>query len=216
MSLIRTLTAKPWLEQTPEDLPALGRLPMPTARVGLVVFLAVVATLFALLVSAYVMRMSFGDWRPLPALPVLWLNTLVLALGSVALHLSVLGARRGKWTTTRLRFLFGGLCALAFLAGQLVAWRQLDTLGYFVAENPANTFFYLMTALHGLHILGGLVAWERTAVKLWSRSGAAGLQLSVELCATYWHFLLVVWLVLFGVLLADTQGLFVPHMHHGF
>lgn len=217
MSLIRTLTEKPWTATTAPDLPALGRLPMPTARVGLVVFLAVVSVLFSLLVSAYFMRMSLGDWRPLPEPPLLWLNTLALALGSVALHRAVVGIRRGQVAAARLRFRAGGVCALAFLAGQLVAWRQLDALGYYVASNPANTFFYLLTALHGLHILGGLVAWARTAVRLWNRPDDAGLRLSVELCATYWHVLLLVWLALFGVLLADNTGLLDPPlMHHGF
>lgn len=214
MSLLRTLTEKPWMEKTLEDVPALGRLPMPTARVGLVVFLAVASTLFTLLVGAYVMRMALGDWRSLPEPPLLWLNTLVLVLGSVALHQSVAGVRRGRLAAARTGFLAGGVCAVAFLAGQLVAWRQLDALGYYVATNPANTFFYLMTALHGLHLLGGLVAWERTAVRLWVPD-AARVRLSVELCATYWHFLLVVWLALFGVLLADNGGpVALPFLHH--
>ncbi|HYG87476.1 MAG TPA: cytochrome c oxidase subunit 3 [Azospirillum sp.] len=215
MSLLRALTEKSWMDKTIEDVPALGRLPMPTARVGLVVFLAVVSVLFSLLVASYAMRMAVGDWRPLPEPPVLWLNTLALMLGSLALHRSVAAARRGQLAVARARFLAGGICTVVFLAGQLVAWRQLDSLGYYVATNPADTFFYLLTALHGLHLLGGLVAWERTAVRLWRVPDTARVRLSIELCATYWHVLLVVWLVLFGVLLADNGGpIALPFMHH--
>ena len=94
-----------------------------------------------------------------------------------------------------------GSFAFVFLAGQLLAWQQLVDLGYFAATNPANGFFYLVTAVHGLHLLGGLVAWGRTAEKVWSGFAPAKVRLSVELCAVYWHFLLVVWLVLFALLL---------------
>ena len=65
--------------------------------------------------------------------------------------------------------LAAGLFAFAFLAGQLMVWRQLAAAGYFLTANPANAFFYLITALHGLHLLGGLVAWGRAT----PRCGAA-------------------------------------------
>ena len=96
--------------------------------------------------------------------------------------------------------IFGGLFALAFLAGQLLAWRQLDAAGYFLAANPANAFFYLLTGVHGLHLLGGLVALGMTAAKAWRGFEVDQVRLSVRLCAIYWHFLLAVWLVLFGLL----------------
>ena len=63
--------------------------------------------------------------------------------------------------------LAGGASAVVFLVGQLLAWRQLVEAGYFVAGNPANAFFYLITGVHGLHVLGGLAALSRTAVKAW-------------------------------------------------
>jgi cytochrome c oxidase subunit 3 len=108
-------------------------------------------------------------------------------------------AHRGRLDDVRVALLAGGVLAWAFLAGQLWAWQQLGALGYFVATNPANSFFYLITALHGLHLLGGLVAWAKTTVKVW-RGFDVGL--SVQLCAVYWHFLLVVWLVLLGLMLS--------------
>jgi cytochrome c oxidase subunit 3 len=82
-----------------------------------------------------------------------------------------------------------------------MAWRQLDAAGYFVASNPANSFFYLLTAIHGLHVLGGLVALARATGKVWRTADPGRVRLSVELCAVYWHFLLVVWLALFALLL---------------
>jgi cytochrome c oxidase subunit 3 len=85
--------------------------------------------------------------------------------------------------------------------GQLLVWRQLGSLGYFVDTNPSNSFFYLITALHGLHLLGGLVAWFRASLRLWRGAEVAKIRMSVDLCAVYWHFLLLVWLVMFGLLL---------------
>jgi hypothetical protein len=80
--------------------------------------------------------------------------------------------------------LCAGVSAVVFLIGQLLAWRQLIAAGYVVAGNPANSFFYLVTAIHGLHLLGGLVALGRTIVKLWRGADLPKLRLSVELCTT--------------------------------
>ncbi|TIO33699.1 MAG: cytochrome-c oxidase, partial [Mesorhizobium sp.] len=93
-----------------------------------------------------------------------------------------------------------GLTALAFLIGQLIAWRQLTDDGYLLDSNPANSFFYLITAMHGLHILGGLVGLGRTSIGAWTGARPQRLRLGIELCAMYWHFLLFVWLGIFAVL----------------
>ena len=95
----------------------------------------------------------------------------------------------------------GGGFALAFLFGQLVAWQQLLGLGYFASTNPANAFFYLLTALHALRLLGGLVAWARTWAKIRRGVALERVRLSVELCAVYWHFLALIWLVMFALMI---------------
>jgi cytochrome c oxidase subunit III len=217
MSLISALTAKSWMQQSFEDLPAPGRLTIPTARLGLFFFLAVVTVLFSLLAVAWSMRMMSEDWRPLPEPPILWLNTLLLVLSSTALHRSWTAARRNNLTQTRAGLTAAAVLAVSFLAGQFVAWWQMSGLGYFLATNPANTFFYLLTALHALHIAGGMVALARTGAKLRDRIPLPTLRFSLELCTLYWHFLLMVWLGLFALMLSDNdhawmhQGL--HHMH---
>jgi cytochrome c oxidase subunit 3 len=174
---------------------------MPTGRVALGIFLAVVGALFALFASAYFMRMEFVDWRPMPIPPIVWLNTAMLVLASVALQCALAADRQGDTATMRLSLVTGTVATLAFLAGQLVAWRDLTASGYLVTGNPANSFFYLLTGLHGLHILGGLVALARTAPAAWGEGRPEKLRLRLELCVTYWHFLLLVWL---GLLLLFT------------
>jgi cytochrome c oxidase subunit 3 len=200
------LTAKPWLEEDPvADFPGTGAMTMPAAKIGLGVFLAVAGSLFALFISAYSMRMNMADWRALPVPALLWVNTGVLVLSSFALQWAYMAARRNQMDAAVFDLLVGAASAVTFLVGQLLAWRQLSDAGYFLASNPANSFFYLITAVHGLHVMGGLVAIGRTIAKVWRGTEMKQLRLSVELCATYWHFLLLVWLVLLGLLTGWTD-----------
>jgi cytochrome c oxidase subunit 3 len=202
MSLLDQLLEKPW-DPAPSTVVGLhdGRtFRLSGAKLGLRVFLAVITVLFSLFVVAYADRMTLSDWRPLPEPWLMWPNTAVLIASSMALHWAWVSARRRQIDGVRFGLRAGGVLAFVFLAGQLVVWQQLRTSGYFAAANPANAFFYLITALHGVHLLGGLVAWGRTIAKVRRGHAAAQVRSSVELCAVYWHFLLVVWLVLFALL----------------
>ena len=194
------LASKPWLEQgavgTLQELPPV---PPAAAKVGLGVLLAVIGSFFALFISAYAMRMQLPDWRTLPLPPILWLNTAMLVASSLALHGARAATHRGEAAELKLSLLAASVSSLAFLAGQLVAWRQLTGEGYPLTANPANDFFYVLTGAHGLHLLGGLAALALITAKAWRRRMTEKQRLSVELCATYWHFLLVVWLVLLSI-----------------
>ncbi len=202
MSIFRTLTEKPWLAEGPGyELRAGREFLLPRAVLGLRVFLTVVGVLFTLLVVAYADRMSLADWHPMPEPWLLWPNTALLILSSIAFQWACVAANRGQIEGVRSGLLAAGVLAFGFLAGQILAWQHLVASGYFAATNPANAFFYLLTALHGLHLSGGLVAWARTSAKVRRGFEAAEVRLSVELCAVYWHFLLMIWLVVFGLLL---------------
>lgn len=202
MSIFRALMEKPWVvEGVAEDVHGFDLESLPKPKLGLRLFLAVASVVFTLMVVTYADRMLVPDWRVLPEPMVLWLNTALLILSSIALQRASNAANRGQIDSLRSSLFIAGVLAFAFLAGQLMAWQQLIDLGYFASTNPANAFFYLMTAFHGLHLLGGLVAWARTSAKLRRGVALEKLRLSVELCAVYWHFLLVIWLVLFGLLL---------------
>lgn len=183
-----------------------------TARVGLRLFLVVVSSLFLLFLVAFIARSQMLDWQPLtePLAPLanpwpLWLNSALLVGASIALQGARVAARRGLPGATLSGFALGGVLALAFLLGQLWVWQRFAAWGYGVAGNPANSFFYLLTGLHGLHLLGGLVAWGRTLARFLRRLPLARLAASVELCALYWHYLLGLWLVLFAVLTSTPE-----------
>lgn len=201
------LAAKPWLEEgAAGEFPGGGAMSLPAAKIGLGVFLAVVGSLFALFISAYGMRMASADWRPLPVPKLLWFNTGVLVLSSISLQWAQISARRQNSDNVLVGLLAGEIAAVVFLIGQLLAWRQLVAAGYFLTANPANAFFYLITAIHGLHLLGGLLVLNRATMKAWAGVAAPQLRLSTELCAMYWHFLLLVWLVLLGLLTGWTDN----------
>jgi cytochrome c oxidase subunit III len=204
--LARRLTAKPWeTPGSPEDLEAGSAVSLPPAKIGLWILLAVITSLFGLFISAYWMRMehAHGDWTPLAVPRLLWLNTALLILSSAGMQWARGAARRAQADRVRVALIAAGVLALAFLAGQLVAWRQLSASGYFMANSPAIAFFYLLTGVHGLHLLGGLFVWGKTVVRM-AQAGVELLDvaLSVELCTVYWHYLLLVWLVLFALLLS--------------
>ncbi len=197
------IKSKPWLEQgVIEDVDSERVGSIPPAKLGLWLFLAVVTSVFALFVSAYSIRMELTDWQPLPDPTFLWLNTGILILSSITFQRARTAARNDSIDGIKSSLILAGLFTFAFLIGQLWVWQQLNASGYFMASNPANAFFYLLTALHGLHLLGGLWVWGRTTTRVWEGTKVSEVRLSVELCTVYWHFLLLVWLALFGLLLS--------------
>jgi len=201
----RQLTAKPWERQQSESDNEFGgaTLAVAPARVGLWMFLAVVTSFFGLLISAYGMRMELADWRPLSVPDLLWVNTAMLVLSSAAFQWTKRVARRGDADSVKSGLIASGVFAFAFLAGQLLAWRHLNASEQFLASSIAIAFFYLLTGIHGLHLLGGLVVWGKTTTRIWRGDSRLGeVRSSIELCTVYWHYLLVVWLVLFALLLS--------------
>ncbi len=204
MNFFQEIAKRPWTaEQVAvdnlDDGTAYG---LPSAKVGLRLFLVVVTVVFTLMIVLYTERMMFPDWRSFPSPWLLWLNTSMLILSSVTLEWARIQAARERTERAKLGLIAGGVYAVAFLVGQLLAWQYLVATGFYASENPAVAFFYLITALHGIHLLGGVAALGRTIVKVWNGAfDNARLLSNIELCATYWHFLLVLWLVVFALLL---------------
>jgi cytochrome c oxidase subunit III len=208
--LARKFSAKSWDATTPisaADAHSIERI--PASKMGLKVFMCVMTSLFGLFISAYYMRMghghgadaALGDWNAIAESPLLWLNSVLLIGSSIAMQGSHGAVASGSVSRTRSSLLIAGILTLAFLVGQLLVWRILRTSEIFSPQNPAVAFFYLLTGVHGLHLLGGLYVWGRTYLRL-RESELIDVRLSIELCSVYWHYLLIVWIVLFGLLLA--------------
>jgi cytochrome c oxidase subunit 3 len=194
------LTAKPWENrEQPGDI---GVLKTSPARIGLWVFMAVATSLFSLFLSAYSMRMHHSvGWCHLTIPNILWVNTLVLLAASVALQVSSNAASQGRRERARTALVAAGALSIGFLAGQVLGWRAVGPSLYFVQGSPAIAFFYVLTIVHGLHLLGGLGVLGRAALRFAGGAELIDLRQSLSLCATYWHFLLLVWLAVFAVLL---------------
>ena len=166
-----------------------------TARVGLWAFLATVTMLFVGFTSSVLLRRASPDWQPLPVPSLLYASSAALVLSSVALGI----ARRrllGWDLAGSQSWLFAsGLLGLAFVAAQLGAWRQLAAQGVFLASNPSSSFFYVLTGIHIVHLLGGLGWWSVVALKLRRLAFAPGDD-GLGLFATYWHYLGALWIYL--------------------
>ena len=168
--------------------------------VALATFLAVATSFFALIVSAYSLRMELGDWVPLTEPQLLWTNTVILVLASITFQWTRGAARTANSARMKAGLIVTGLLTTAFLVGQFIAWQQLVAAGHGVTNNPADAFFYLLTGVHAIHILGGMYVWFRATLRAFA--GSESVEESIQLCTVYWHFLLVVWLVLFGLMLS--------------
>ena len=197
----QSVGVRPWVASGPSDAVLHPEdQTRQSLRLALVVLIPVIASLFGLFLSAYLMRMTYADWRPMPEPTLLWGTTGILVLCSVVLQGAYFAARSGREAALKAMLVAGGALSFAFVAGQYVVWQQLHAQGYYLDANPASAFFFVLTGLHALHVLGGLIAWGRTTMRAWGGGDPVGVRLGTELCAVYWHFLLAVWVVLFALL----------------
>jgi cytochrome c oxidase subunit 3 len=183
-----------------EPMQAVDDRPSAPSRTGIWVGLAAITMSFAAFTSALVVRQSTGaDWRHLRVPPVVFFNTVVLLASSVTLEL----ARRRVADFFRSRsgqrsvplFWLGStlLLGLVFVGGQYAAWLQLRAEGLYLATNPNSSFFYVLTAVHALHVLGGLAGLTRVVLKL-SQPAVALRRSTLDATSYYWHFMGVLWL----------------------
>jgi cytochrome c oxidase subunit 3 len=175
------------------------------SRLGTWVLLAAVVMLFTSLTSAYIVRVgATNDWQPLPMPRVLFVSTLLILFSSLTIEI----ARRRLKAHSRdayVRWLvITGCLGFAFLTTQLLAWRQLVRQGLYVATNSRSSFFYLLTATHGVHLLGGLLAITyvigRSRVMANDQLAGARRQAVTDAAAIYWHFMDALWIYLFLLL----------------
>jgi cytochrome c oxidase subunit III len=204
MNPFRLLTEKPW-ERTPQTAEGITvetsqASLTPPQKVALRVFLGVVGVLFSLFFIAYFIRMGLQDWRPMPEPQQLWFNTLLLFLGSITLQWTSHVARRDETGRMKIGLVLGALFTFGFVFGQVAVWQRMTAEGYDLYNNPANSFFYVLTGVHALHVLGGLWVWTRASVRVLAGATPEKVRLSIELCAVYWHFLLLVWLAVFALI----------------
>ncbi|HTT65668.1 MAG TPA: cytochrome c oxidase subunit 3 [Bryobacteraceae bacterium] len=164
---------------------------------GLLVLLAATTMAFAAFTSAFWVRRGISnDWVALPLPRIVWANTAVLLASSILLELARRALRSGRRTVFNGYWTAGTVLGALFLVGQAFVWLQLNREGIFVASNPSSSFFYLLTATHGLHILGGLSALAYVDVQALRLRLGPGKRTAVDVSALFWHFVDGLWIYL--------------------
>jgi len=204
-SIIKQLTQKPWepAQAKIDNLHEGKTFNLHVGKLGLRYIMVVSTIMFCLFIVTYSDRMVYPDWQRMPEPALLWINTFILFISSFVFVRIQLASKKNQFKKIKRELLVIGFLAFVFLIGQLLVWQDMVNAGYYVSGSPANAYFYLFTALHGLHLLGGLIYWIITLRKVWNTNDIVirKVKHKIELCAIYWHFLLAVWVVLFGLML---------------
>jgi len=164
---------------------------------GLFVLLAASTMVFAAFTSAFVVRRGLSDdWASVPKPPILFVNTAVLIASSVCLDLSRRSLKAHNRSQFNLWWSIATGLGIAFLVGQAYAWRVLKEAGFYVATNPSSSFFYVLTAAHALHLLGGVVALVYVDVQALRLQLGPAKRTAIDVTAIFWHFLDGLWVYL--------------------
>jgi cytochrome c oxidase subunit 3 len=207
---------------SPESLDYAARL--RRARLGLVVALTAVVMIFVSYSSAYVVRQGLPtldprtgtlvhDWLPLQLPNLLLINTLILLISIVTMELARRQSAREAATAANASHAASArphadgmpwlalttILGVSFLAGQWLVWRELAASGFYVSTSPSSSFFYLLTGMHGIHLLGGILALLAAGVSI-LRGSAESSGVMVDVTAWYWHFMTFLWVYILCLL----------------
>jgi cytochrome c oxidase subunit 3 len=178
-------------------------LAMNPKKFALWLFIVTVIMIFAALTSAYIVRQAEGNWFVFDLPQLFWINTGIILASSMTMHWAYLSAKRDNLETVKTATIITTVLGLAFLVGQYMAWGSLVASKVYFVGNPSGSFVYVLSGLHGLHIVGGVVFLLILLGSTWKyKVHAKNLNL-IEMCATYWHFLGGLWLYLFVFLLLN-------------
>lgn len=175
-------------------------------RIGMWLAIGSIAMLFTALTSAYVMRAGGSGWDDIQLPGLLWVSTGLIVASSVTIEMARRALRRDEYATYRRWLTVSLLLGFGFLATQLFAWRQLAAQGIYLASNPHSSFFYLLTGLHGLHLLGGILGlsfllWRATrTMRDVSKQATLKRRAAADAVGIYWHFMDGLWVYLFALL----------------
>ena len=183
------------------------------SETGVWIGVSAIMMTFAAFTSAMIVRQGAStDWQHFQLPRILYLNTLIILASSVTLgvarwrlsavaerlHVNSEAAKKSYSEGIYWLYVTAAL-GLLFVAGQVLAWRNLRAQGLFLATNPSSSFFYVFTALHGLHLLGGIAGLFYMIAKLGRTNGTAQTS-GMSALSVYWHFMDGLWVYLFILL----------------
>jgi cytochrome c oxidase subunit 3 len=167
---------------------------------GLLVLLAASVMLFAAFTSAFFVRRGMSnDWVNTPLPRILWINTGVLVVSGLAIEVARRALRSGSRAAFNRYWTGGTILGAVFLCGQYAAWLQLNAAGIYLATNPSSSFFFLLTCVHAVHLVGGISALGYIDVQALLLRLGPGKRTAVDVSAYFWHFLDAIWIYLMAL-----------------
>lgn len=164
-------------------------------------FIITIVMLFASQTSAYLVRRAEGNWVEFEIPTIFWTSSVVLLISSFFMHLAYLSARKDLFQKLKLSISIAFGLGVVFLIMQYIGWQQLQVEGIYLKGNPSGSFLYILTGLHGFHLITGLFVLLYSFIAVFRDKIHSKKLVQLEVCATYWHFLDLLWLYLFIFLL---------------
>lgn len=164
-------------------------------------FIVSVVMLFASQTSAYLVRRAEGNWVEFDIPQIFWYSTIVLVISSLSMQWAYWSAKKDNFANLRTAISITFVLGLVFLWMQFEGWKELVAMNVYFVGNPSGSFFYVFTGLHGFHLISGLIVLFVALVSAFRLKVHAKSLNQIEICATYWHFLDILWVYLFFFLL---------------
>ncbi|MCU0394020.1 MAG: cytochrome c oxidase subunit 3 [Thermoflexibacter sp.] len=182
-------------------------LSMHPKKFALWLFIVSIVMIFAGLTSAYLVKQAEGNWLLFDLPIIFYISSGVILLSSITMHWAYLSAKKDNFNTTKIAMSVTVVLGFAFLVTQIMGWNDLVNMGVFFAgsqSNPAGSFLYVFSGLHGLHLVSGIVFLLIILVAVFKYQIHGKNMVRMEMCATYWHFLDLLWIYLFVFLIVNS------------
>jgi len=200
MDIVENVKTYEWVEEPRENLY------MHPQKFALWLFIVSIVMFFAALTSAYIVRKGEGNWLEFELPMSFWANSIVILISSLTMHWAYLLAKKNEVKMLKVAMGITGFLGSIFLIGQFIAWGSLVNSGVFFTgptSNPSGSFLYVLTGMHWLHLISGVVFLMIVVFDVFRFKVHSKRILRIEMCATYWHFLDILWLYLFAFLLLN-------------
>ena len=178
-------------------------LSMHPKKFGMWLFMVTVVMIFASLTSAYIVRQAEGNWVVFELPNLLTITSGIIILSSVSMHYTYLMAKKDNLDQVKVGVVVTFILGVTFLIGQLYAWGDLVNNNVFFVGNPSGSFLYVLTGLHGLHLVSGIIFLIIVLISTFKYQVHSKNLAQIQMCATYWHFLGGLWIYLFVFLLLN-------------
>ncbi|MEM6524997.1 MAG: cytochrome c oxidase subunit 3 [Bacteroidota bacterium] len=178
-------------------------LSMHPRKFGLWLFMVTVVMIFAALTSAYIVRQGEGNWTEFDLPISMWVSSVIILVSSATMHWALASARKNDLEKVKLAISITSVLGVAFLISQLVVWSDLVANNVYFVGNPSGSFLYVLSGVHGLHLVSGVIFLIIVLISTYRYKVHSKNLTQIQMCASYWHFLDVLWIYLFVFLLLN-------------